>query len=179
MAEAVHHRAWPEDSGIVHRIFDAAIYNDVHGYGAATFFGLFTQLCFTLFSIDGHYCIDPQFKCEAPEGSREHINFVPTLLVDFECQHPVFFLQINHPDSLHDDSKHEEADKQMRRRFRDLAPALTIPTLHGVCAFGTQLAFYKYDLATHDIQPPPHVTTVWLLFHAGIQMFSDQRGQTI
>ena len=112
-----------------------------------------------LFSIDGPYCIDPQFKCEAPEGSREHINFVPTLLVDFECQHPVFFLQINHPDSLHDDSKRKEADDQMRRRFRDLAPALTIPTLHGVCAFGTHLAFYEYDLATHGIQPPPHVTT--------------------
>ena len=45
----------------------------------------------------------------------------------------------------------------------DLAPALTIPTLYGVCAFGTQLAIYKYDLATHDIQPRPHVTTgVWL-----------------
>ena len=40
-------RAWPEDSGLVHRIFDAAIFNDVHGYGTATFFGPFTQLCFT------------------------------------------------------------------------------------------------------------------------------------
>lgn len=99
----------------MHRIFDAAIFNDVHGYGAATFFGPFTQLCFILFSIDGPYCIDPQFECEAPEGSREHINFVPTLLVEFELQHPVFFLQISHPDSFHNDSKREEADKQMRR----------------------------------------------------------------
>ncbi|KAN0137643.1 hypothetical protein V8E53_004694 [Lactarius tabidus] len=67
----------------------------------------------------------------APEGSRKRNDFVPTLLLEL-IRHPVFFfLEIKPPGSLPYESKREEADEQVRRRFRDLAPVLTIPTLHG------------------------------------------------
>jgi hypothetical protein len=74
-----------------------------------------------------------------------------------------FFLEIKPPGSLYG-SKREEADEQVRRRFRDPAPVLTIPTLHGVSAFGTRLAFYEYDLANESSPAPryyrcgPHFT---------------------
>ena len=42
----------------------------------------------------------------------------------------------------------------MRRRFRDLRQILTIPTLHGVSAFGTRLSFYEYDSAAQTLDPP-------------------------
>ncbi|KAN0140893.1 hypothetical protein V8E53_001337 [Lactarius tabidus] len=149
MAEADH--PWPEN---IHMSFNAAIANDMYGHGAATFFGPFTKLFYTLFSIYGPYDIVPQFKPEDPQGgSPERADdFVPVLLVEVD-QHPVFFLEINHPVSLPYQPKREEADEQMRRKFRDLGPRLAIPTLHGVSAFGTRLAFYEYDLATRVIQP--------------------------
>lgn len=50
-------------------------------------------------------------------------------------------------------SKREEADEQMRRKFRDLRQILAIPILRGVSAFGTRLSFYEYDSATHVLQP--------------------------
>jgi hypothetical protein len=146
MAEA---DPWPKN---IHMSFNAAIANDIYGHGAATFFGPFTKLFYALFSIEGPYDIVPQFKPEAPEGSPEGADFVPVLLVEVN-QHPVFFLEINHPVPLPSQSKREEADELMRRKFRDLGPRLAIPTLHGVSAFGTHLSFYEYDLATRVIQP--------------------------
>ena len=41
----------------------------------------------------------------------------------------------------------------MRRKFKELEPLLDFPTLYGVSAFGTRLAFYEYDRATHEVQP--------------------------
>ena len=151
MAEADHpkDRPWPK---CIHMTFDAAKANDFPGYGAATFFGPFTKLFYHLFSIDGPYFIDPQFKSEAPRGSQERADFVPVLLVKVK-QRPVFFLEIEHPSSLPSQSKREEADEQMRCKFRDLGLKTTIPTLYGVSAFGTHLSFYQYDLATGDIHP--------------------------
>jgi hypothetical protein len=51
------------------------------------------------------------------------------------------------------DSKREEADERMRRRFRDLRQILAIPILHGISVFCTRLSFYEYDSATHTLQP--------------------------
>ena len=62
-------------------------------------------------------------------------------------------MEIKPPSALLDNSKREEADEQMRRRFRDLGPVSTIPTLHGVSACGNHLSFYEYDAATSNVQP--------------------------
>ena len=50
-----------------------------------------------------------------------------------------FFMQIKPPASFHYDydSKHKEADEEMRYWFRDLREILAIPILHGISAFGT------------------------------------------
>jgi hypothetical protein len=73
--------------------------------------------------------------------------------VEANWHDPVFFLEIKPHLSLPYDSKREEADEKMRRRFRDHTTILNIPTLHRVSAFGIRLGFYEYNLATHDIQP--------------------------
>ena len=100
-----------------------------------------------LFSVDGLYKVVPQFKYTALQGAQESIDVVAVLLVEVN-RHPVFFMGIKPPAAFPYDSKCEEADVQMRRRFRNLRQILVIPTLHGISAFGTRLAFYEYDSAT-------------------------------
>jgi hypothetical protein len=139
MAEAAH--PWPE---YIHQSFNASMMMDVHGRDESVFYGPLTRLLYTLFSLDGPYEITPLFESQDSSES----DFV--VKVD---QHPVFFMHIKPPASLLDDSKREEADEQMRRRLRDLGQGLEIPTLHGVSAFGTQLSFYEYDVATSNLQP--------------------------
>jgi hypothetical protein len=94
----------------------------------------------------------PQFKSVALQGSQESIGIVAALVVEVN-RHPVFFMEIKSSASFPYDFKREEADEQMRRRFRDLRQILAIPILHGISAFGTQLSFYEYDSATHVLQP--------------------------
>ena len=52
---------------------------DVHGRDESLFYGPFTRLLYTLFSIDGPYEIVPRFKSQILKGSQEHIDFVPIL----------------------------------------------------------------------------------------------------
>ena len=145
--EASH--PWPE---YIHRSFNSAIISDPSGRDESVFYGPFTRLLCTLFSVDGPYEIVPQFKSVALQGAQESINVVAVLVVGVN-RHPIFFMEIKPPASLPYDSKREEADEQMRRRFRDLRQILAIPILHGISAFGTRLSFYEYDSATHVLQP--------------------------
>ncbi|KAF8817633.1 hypothetical protein BYT27DRAFT_7074162, partial [Phlegmacium glaucopus] len=116
------------------------------------FYGPFTRLLYTLFSVEGPYEIVPQFKSVALHGPRENIYIGAVLVVEVS-RHPVFFMQIKPPASFPYDSKREEADEQMRRKFRDLRQILAIPILYGISAFGTRLSFYEYNSATQVLQP--------------------------
>ncbi|KIL56941.1 hypothetical protein M378DRAFT_423730 [Amanita muscaria Koide BX008] len=109
----------------------------------------------TPFSPSMVHMIMPQFKSVALQGtqeSKESIGIVAVLVVEVD-RHPVFFMDVKPPISFLYDSKREEADEQMRRRFRDLRQLLAIPVLYGISAFGTRLSFYEYDPATHVLQP--------------------------
>ncbi|KAM6499747.1 hypothetical protein JOM56_005255 [Amanita muscaria] len=143
MAEAA--RPWPE---YIHKSFNSVIISDPSGRDESVFYGPFTRLLYTLFSVDGPYEIVPQFKSVA----QESIDLVAVLVVELD-RHPVFFMEVRPPASFPYDSKREEADEQMRRRFRDLRQILAIPILYGISAFGTRLSFYEYDSATHVLQP--------------------------
>jgi hypothetical protein len=148
MAEADH--PWPE---YIHQTFNAYMVNEFYDEGEATFFAPLTRLFYTLFyAIEGPYDIIPQFRPNPLKGARERANFVPVILVEVN-RRPVFFLEIKDPVSLPYESRRQEADEQMRRKFKELGPLSEIPTLYGVCAFGTRLAFYEYDSVTRDIQP--------------------------
>ncbi|KAF8805665.1 hypothetical protein BYT27DRAFT_7142298 [Phlegmacium glaucopus] len=147
MAEASH--PWPE---YIHQSFKSAVVSDPSGRDESLFYGPFTRLLYTLFSVEGPYEIVPQLKSVALHGPLENIDIGAVLVVEVSRQ-PVFFMQIKPPASFPYDSKREEADEQMRRKFRDLRQILAIPILHGISAFGTRLSFYEYDSATHVLQP--------------------------
>ncbi|KAF8996930.1 hypothetical protein BDQ17DRAFT_1429438 [Cyathus striatus] len=52
-------------------------------------------------------------------------------------------------------NKRKVADEEMRERLRQLSLCSTrVPKLFGVCAFGRNFAFYKYDRVTGEITPP-------------------------
>ena len=75
----------------------------------------------------------------------------------------MFFLQIQEPRKITVPSAREEADDQMRKRMRDLAPFCPLDILNGVSAFGTRLSFYSYDKRTRilprHIPPDPDLET--------------------
>ena len=148
MAEAAH--PWPE---YIYQSFNSAIISDPSGTDESVFYGAFTRLLYTLFALDGPYEIVPQFKNVALQGAQESIDLVTVLVVQVH-RHPVLFIEVKPPASIPFDSRREEADEQMRRRFRDLRQILTIPILHGISAFGTRLSFYEYDSATQVLKPP-------------------------
>ena len=145
MAEADH--PWPEH---IHQSFKTAKMQDLHGRDESVYYGPFTRLLYTLFSLDGPYEIMFQFKTEAIEDSWD--DTIPVIMVVVN-KHPVFFMAINPPSSLLYDSKREETDNQMRRQFQDLRHISAIRTLHGIRAFGTHLSFYEYDSTTSVFQP--------------------------
>ena len=147
MAEAAHQ--WPQ---YTQQSFNSAILSDPSETDESVFYGPYTRLLYTLFSLDGPFEVMPQFKHPALQGSTESIDVVTVLVVEVN-RHPVFFIEITPPASFPYDSKREEADMQMRRRFRDLRHTLIIPRLYGISAFGTRLAFYEYDSATLSLTP--------------------------
>ena len=145
MAEAEAAHPWPE---YIHQSFNSAKMQDLRGREESVYFGPFTRLLYTLFSLDGPYEIMPQIKIEVSWDSDNN----PGLVVVVN-KYPVFFMEIKPPAFLAYDSRREEADELMRCRFRDLRQVSAIPTLHGISAFGTQLSFYEYDSTTSTLQP--------------------------
>ena len=146
MAEAAH--PWPE---YIHQSFNSAIISDPSGRDQSVFYGPFTRLLYSLFSIDGPYEIVPQIKTVALQHGQE-VDIITALVVQVN-RHPVFFMVANPPAAFPYDSRRGGADNQMRRRFTDLRQILAIPVLHGVSAFGIRLSFYEYDSATYVVQP--------------------------
>ena len=144
MAEADH--PWPEH---IHQSFYSAKMQDLHGRDETLYYGPFTRLLYTLFSLDGPYEIMFQFKTGALQDSWE--DDIPIIMVVVN-KRPVFFMALKPPSSLLYDSKREEANDQMIRQFRDLIP-VSAPTLYGISAFGTQISFYEYNSATSIFQP--------------------------
>jgi hypothetical protein len=147
MAETAH--PWP---AYIHQSFKSAILKDPSGKDESVFYGPFTRLLYTLFSVDSQYEVVPQFTSIMRQSGQGGINIVTVLVVEVNG-HPVLFMEIKPPATIPYDAKREEADWQMRSLFRDLRQTLSIPTLHGISAFGTRLSFYEYDHVSHVLRP--------------------------
>ncbi|KAF9002724.1 hypothetical protein BDQ17DRAFT_1425679 [Cyathus striatus] len=66
----------------------------------------------------------------------------------------VFFVDIvKNGDQFGNRSKHKEADMRMRELFKSYHHRFTLPTIHAVCAFGLNICFYEYDVATGRVTP--------------------------
>ncbi|KIJ48512.1 hypothetical protein M422DRAFT_205623 [Sphaerobolus stellatus SS14] len=136
----------------IHQSFESARLTDPSGTNESAFYGPYTRLLYTLFSLDSDFEVIPQYK-EMLLDSRDSVDFVTVFVVELN-RHPVFFIEITPPAALRFESKREDADKQMRLRFRDLRSNLAILILYGVSAFGTRLCFYRYERASIKLQPP-------------------------
>jgi len=133
---------WPE---LIMRSFVAGASNATFG---GPFYGSWNRLLTTLFPPDTTFEVVPQYFPPMVQG-RDSFGF----LVTYIESSPVFIVEIKHPNDFVYHSNREEADLQVCRRFRDCAENLRIPILHGVSAFGTKLAFYKYHKASRRLEP--------------------------
>ncbi|KAK0191599.1 hypothetical protein F5146DRAFT_607225 [Armillaria mellea] len=113
----------------------------------SVFYGPYMRLLYHLFSLDGPFEIIPQFRIP------DSIDIAAMFTVELD-KHPVLFIAVKPPASFRLDSKRQEADRQMRERFRDLHPDVVTPTFPGISAFGTLLSFYRYDKATNSLSLP-------------------------
>ena len=84
-------------------------------------------------------------------NTRDNQNLSTLSHVSYN-EHPVFFKvkPSSHVDHI---SSRESADKQMRKRYKDLGCRVEIPILYGMSALGTKVCFYTYDKGTRSILP--------------------------
>jgi hypothetical protein len=139
---------WPEI--IIRSFFVAGAASATFGKGGKPFYGPWNRLLNTLFPPNTAFEVVPQYF-PATTG-RDAVDCVVLLLIYLDSS-PVFIVEVKDPNDFRFASKREEADLQMRQRVRDCADMLCIPVLHGVSAFGTKIAFYKYHQATRRLQP--------------------------
>jgi len=117
------------------------------------FYAPYNTLLNTLSPPDSDYTIVPQSYSTL--GSHDEVYFRVRFEVHLEDK-PVFFMEIERPQSIASIIDCRDADIWMRKRIGDLAPSCPLDTFNGVSAFGTHLAFYSYDKQTHIL--PIHIS---------------------
>ncbi|TDL30086.1 hypothetical protein BD410DRAFT_780612 [Rickenella mellea] len=109
------------------------------------FYGPFNKLLHdpSLFSVDSDFAV----ALQRPHPNINQVGSSPSFVVTHGTK-PVFVLQINDPRRICDPSARRNADLRMRTVIQDLIPSCPLPTLDGVCTFGTKLCFYRVDQQT-------------------------------
>ncbi|RPA98220.1 hypothetical protein L873DRAFT_1688386, partial [Choiromyces venosus 120613-1] len=100
-----------------------------------------------LFPMDKQYMVVPQ--CKHHEQSKSIDFFIIFIVSHNECL--VFFMEVNPFGHIEHISPREWADKQMRKRFKELRDIMEIPILYSMSALGTKVCFYQYDKQTSSI----------------------------
>jgi hypothetical protein len=116
------------------------------------YYGGWNSVLNTVFPISEDYIVAPQFPGQFAT-EKDTIDFAVLLTVSKNSA-TIFFVEVKAPKYLSSRYQRSEADKQMRKRFLQLYD-ISISELHGVCAFGTNVAFY--ELRKHDdkLKPAP------------------------
>jgi len=113
------------------------------------FYGPYNKLLYKIFNRNG-FSVTPQVYPVLER--KERIDFFVEYRVTVHKQ-VVFILEVKAPGSLQFMSSREEADRQMRKRLADLTPLCPLPSLRGVSAFGTRIAYYTGNKAARRIVP--------------------------
>ena len=119
------------------------------GNAEAHFYGPWNRLLNTMFPVDSKFEVHPQYP--PPGLNKESVDFVAVLIRINKI--PVFMVEVKPPANFHLQSKRTDADEQLRRRLLETSVATKIPVLHGISAFGTKIAFYKFDPDTRYLEP--------------------------
>ena len=136
--------AWP---GIIPEAFQLA--QPDGRLDESRFYGPYTLLLSYLFPMDERFMICPQYK---HPGQSKSIDFTMIFIVSHN-EHPVFFVEVKPSGHVDHITSRESADKQMRKRYKDLGRSVEIPILYGMSALGTKVSFYTYDKGTRSILP--------------------------
>ncbi|EPQ50802.1 hypothetical protein GLOTRDRAFT_50022 [Gloeophyllum trabeum ATCC 11539] len=137
---------WPP---FLKRAFDVQ-----HPADESRWYGPYNMLLVTLFPADQGFMVSPQFSPYVfpHTGGGLSVNFVVVLLV-FQHEVPMFFVEIKPPQHLANMSIREAADAQMRERFRSLTENINTPKLYGISVMGPRFCLYTFDATTSGITP--------------------------
>jgi hypothetical protein len=135
---------WPEH--IVEQFSTVTLLGEVD---ETEYYGPYNGLLLDQFPGPEHYMIVPQYK--RPRYPQS-IDFTTIFIVQ-RHKHPIFFIEIKPAGHIKSGFAREAADGQMRQQFEALVDQLTIPTLYGISALGTQLCVYTYDKETRALHP--------------------------
>ncbi|RPB28992.1 hypothetical protein L211DRAFT_252024 [Terfezia boudieri ATCC MYA-4762] len=80
------------------------------------------------------------------------VDFTTIFLVR-RNRHPVFFVKVKSSGSLRHISSREEADLQMRERFKNIFDDVQIEILYVVSAMGTKLCIYSLNKESRRLLP--------------------------
>ncbi|KXN92763.1 hypothetical protein AN958_03274 [Leucoagaricus sp. SymC.cos] len=120
--------------------------NDMSAY-----YGPYTRLLYHLFGVDGPYEVIPRYH--VPLIPRESLDVIALFTVEVD-KRPVMFIELKPVASLTANSQRKYAEEQMRDHFLNIRNKAVIPHVPGISAFGTRIAFYDYNAATHAATPP-------------------------
>lgn len=104
------------------------------------FYGPYNMLLNYLFPMEGSYMVSPQSNFP---GQSKSTNSTMTFIVTHNG-HPVLFVEVRPSSHVDRVSSRESADKQMRKRFKDLVADTQVPKLYGMSVLGTRVCFYSY-----------------------------------
>ena len=123
--------------------------NDIPETHASQLYQPYYVLLNCLFPPEEGYMILPKYK--PPTQSR---------LVDFkgiytikQKSHVVFLLEVKSSEDLGHISSRQEADSQMREKFRHVFGAVSVGMLYGACAMGTKICIYKLHMMSRQLFP--------------------------
>lgn len=110
------------------------------------FRGPWNRLLNTLFPFNSRFEVTPIFY------SAKHSGPIGLFTVHI-LGSPVFFLHVLSLEHFHSPLSQVEADAKMRDFFLEFSLSVQIPVLHGICAFGTKLAFYSFHKLSCEVEP--------------------------
>ncbi|TFY79314.1 hypothetical protein EWM64_g4700 [Hericium alpestre] len=118
---------------------------------SAPYFGPYNRLLNHYFPSSEKFEVVPR----PPMNMKWNDGIVFVVTVD---KHPVFYLLVRPPNHLDSRMTRIIAENEMMHYYERLdryqpEPAV-IPTIHGVIAMGTRLAFYKYSAFSSEFTPP-------------------------
>jgi len=104
----------------------------------------------TTFNADDGFIVAP---VTYPLGEKQSIDFTLEYQVEFDF-YPVLLVEIKAPSLFRNSFHRQEADDQIRKRFKGCLADCPLKTLKAISAFGTIVCIYEASKETRTITPP-------------------------
>jgi len=135
----------------IYEVFEPT--NDMRETQASQIYRPYYVLLNYLFPTEEGYTVFPQYKIPAQSMSVDFKNFYT---VRHKTRYDMlFFLQVKSSEDLSHISSRQEADLQMREKYKRLFEFVQVKIgwLYGACAMGTKISIYKLDMRSWQLFP--------------------------